>query len=63
MSTQPVFVALVNPKSVGNVGSQLLDRFREILGDERVYDLKEGGGPRQALQDHQNVDNLRIIGE
>ena len=47
----PVFVALVNPKSGGNVGSQLLDRFREILGDERVYDLKEGGGPRQALED------------
>jgi len=57
----PVFVALVNPKSGGNVGCQLLDRFREILGDERVYDLKEGGGPRQALEDHQAVDNLRII--
>ena len=59
----PVFVALVNPKSGGNVGAQLLERFREILGEERVYDLIASGGPRKALEEHQAVENLRIIGE
>ena len=57
----PVFVAVVNPKSGGNVGSNLIDRFKEILGEERVYDLMDHG-PKKALEDHREVENLRIIG-
>jgi hypothetical protein len=58
----PVFIALVNPKSGGNVGVQLLERFKEIFNDDRIYNLSETG-PKKALQDHRGTDNLRIIGE
>lgn len=58
----PVFVAMVNPKSGGNVGTHLLARFKEILNDDRVYNLAEEG-PRKGLEDHKDTDNLRIIGE
>ncbi len=61
MSRQ-VFLALVNPKSGGQMGSNLLARFREILEDERVHDLTEGG-PEKALRVHRGRENLRIIGE
>lgn len=61
-----VFIALVNPKSGGNIGNQLLQRFREIQKDDpvvEVYNLSEEGGPRKALEDHRGAKNLRIIGE
>ncbi len=58
-----MFIALVNPKSGGQVGASLVARFREILDDDRVYDLAEDGGPQRALREHRNTDNLRIIGE
>ncbi len=61
MSRQ-VFLALVNPKSGGQMGSNLLERFREILDEERVHDLSDGG-PEKALRAHAGRDNLRIIGE
>ena len=58
----PVFLALVNPKSGGNVGNQLLERFRQILPPERVYNLSEGG-PDRALFEHSDCgDKLRLIG-
>ena len=60
MSRQ-VFLALVNPKSGGQMGSNLLSRFRDILDDERVHDLTDGG-PEKALRAHRGVENLRIIG-
>lgn len=59
-----VFIALVNPKSGGNIGNQLLQRFREIQKDDpvvEVYNLSEEGGPRKALEDHRDTKNLRII--
>lgn len=59
----PVFIALVNPKSGGNFGSQLLQRFKEILDEERVYNLSDDGGPGRALQEHRGTENLRIIGK
>ena len=59
----PVFVALVNPKSGGNVGASLLSRFKEILNEERVYNLSEDGGPKRALIENCQTENLRIIGE
>ena len=62
-SCHPVFLALVNPKSGGNVGSQLLERFRHILPPERVFNLSEDGGPGPALLSNTNCDNLRLIGK
>lgn len=57
-----MFVALVNPKSGGNVGLQLLERFKGILDDDRVYNLAEVS-PAKALQDHGECENLRLIGK
>ena len=57
-----VFLALVNPKSGGNVGTQLLERFKEILDENKIYNLSEGG-PRKALEDHGHKENLRLIGK
>jgi len=57
-----VFLALVNPKSGGQVGSSLLARFREILDEDRVHDLSRGG-PEGPLLRHKGRDNLRIIGK
>lgn len=59
----PVFLALVNPKSGGNMGTQLLNRFSEILNEDRIYNLSEEGGPKRALQEHKGTENLRIIGK
>lgn len=58
----PVFIALVNPKSGGNVGNSLVSRFKEILDESRVYNLSDDGGPQRALQEHRGTENLRIIG-
>ena len=56
------FVALVNKRAGGNVGSSLLAKFKEELDEGRVYDLSDGG-PLRALQEHSQTDNLRIIGK
>ena len=55
------FVALVNKRAGGNVGSSLLAKFKDELDEGRVYDLSDGG-PLRALQEHSQTDNLRIIG-
>lgn len=61
--TSTVFIALINPKSGGNVGPKLLQSFKEILPENRVYDLSdpEYPGPSKALEDHKDVEHLRII--
>ena len=38
-------------------------RFHEILDEDRVYNLSEDGGPKRALLQYQNTENLRIIGK
>jgi len=60
MNGPMVFLALVNPKSGGNVGTQLLERFKEILDENKIYNLSNGG-PRKALEDHGHKENLRLI--
>lgn len=55
-----VFIALVNPKSGGNVGQQLMQKFKEILDEDRVYNITDGG-PRKALEEHKHRSNLRIV--
>merc|ERR1712110_109847 len=34
---------------------------KEILDEERVYNLSEDGGPKRALVEHCQTENLRII--
>ena len=65
MDDPVVLVALVNPKSGGNVGWQLLEQFKEILPPSQVYNLvdEHHPGPAKALNDHKDVYNLRIIGK
>ena len=60
-----VIVALVNPKSGGKIGSQLLSQFKEILPNNQVYDLKDeqNPGPTKALEDWKDVDNVRLVGK
>ena len=41
MMTKTTFIALVNPRSGGNMGAKLLNRFKEILGESRVYNLND----------------------
>ncbi|CAB4054795.1 dgkA [Lepeophtheirus salmonis] len=59
--SSPMFIALINTKSGGNVGSYLLSRFKEILDEERVYNINADGGPGRALKEHLHTENLRII--
>ena len=65
MDDPVVLVALVNPKSGGNIGNQLLEQFKEILPPSQVYNLVDEchPGPAKALNDHKNVNNLRLIGK
>ena len=46
------------------MGTQLLKMFKDLLGEEKVYNLcdEQNFGPKKALEDYKNVDNLRIIG-
>ena len=68
------FLVLVNPKSGGQDGPQLLERFRELFKEERVAgevvsltDPGEGGmgvvGPMPSLLKYSNNQNLRLLGE
>ncbi len=56
------------------MGSNLLSRFREILDDDRVHDLTDGGPEKALLAQMERAaaggvggqardNNLRIIGE
>ena len=65
MDDSVVLVALVNPKSGGNMGSKLLEKFKEILPESQVYSLadEKHPGPGKALEDHKDVKNLRLIGK
>ena len=46
------------------MGIKLLKMFRNLLGEEKVYNLcdDQNFGPKKALEDYKDVDNLRIIG-
>lgn len=65
MTSNTTFIALVNPRSGGNMGAQLLNRFKEILGESRVYNLndEQNPGPKKALEKHIYEEDLRIIGK
>ena len=67
------FLVLVNPKSGGQDGPHLLERFRELFKEEslrgEVISLTDpnqnGGGvvgPRPSLLKYSNTINLRVLG-
>ena len=64
MASNSVIIVLINPKSGGKMGLKLLKMFRNLLGEEKVYNLcdDQNFGPKKALEDYKDVDNLRIIG-
>lgn len=65
MASNSVIIVLINPKSGGKMGIKLLKMFRNLLGEEKVYNLcdDQNFGPKKALEDYKDVDNLRIIGK
>ncbi|XP_031333831.1 eye-specific diacylglycerol kinase [Photinus pyralis] len=55
----PVIV-FINPKSGGNQGAKLLQKFQWLLNPRQVFDLTQGG-PRMGLEMFKKVPNLRVL--
>ncbi|XKL64444.1 hypothetical protein PGB90_004530 [Kerria lacca] len=55
----PVIV-FINPKSGGNQGVKLLQKFQWLLNPRQVFDLNFGG-PNLGLELYRKVPNLRIL--
>ncbi|OXU26343.1 hypothetical protein TSAR_003470 [Trichomalopsis sarcophagae] len=58
-SVTPVLV-FINPKSGGNQGAKLLQKFQWLLNPRQVFDLTQGG-PKMGLELFKKVPNLRIL--
>ncbi|CAG5074992.1 Similar to rdgA: Eye-specific diacylglycerol kinase (Drosophila melanogaster) [Cotesia congregata] len=58
-TVKPVIV-FINPKSGGNQGAKLLQKFQWLLNPRQVFDLTQGG-PRMGLELFQKVPNLRVL--
>ncbi|XP_051159647.1 eye-specific diacylglycerol kinase isoform X1 [Leptopilina boulardi] len=58
-TVKPVIV-FINPKSGGNQGSKLLQKFQWLLNPRQVFDLTQGG-PRMGLELFQKTPNLRVL--
>lgn len=55
----PVIV-FINPKSGGNQGAKLLQKFQWLLNPRQVFDLTQGG-PKSGLELFKKVPNLRVL--
>ncbi|XP_024082397.1 eye-specific diacylglycerol kinase isoform X2 [Cimex lectularius] len=55
----PVIV-FINPKSGGNQGHKLLQKFHWLLNPRQVFDLTQGG-PKMGLQLYRKVPYLRVL--
>lgn len=58
--SKPVLV-FVNPRSGGNQGAKMMQKFNWLLNPRQVFDLIQSGGPRAALELYRDVPNLRIL--
>ncbi|KAH9493391.1 hypothetical protein DERF_014144 [Dermatophagoides farinae] len=56
---RPLLV-FINPKSGGNQGVKLMQKFQWHLNPRQVFDLSQGG-PRLGLDLYKKVHNLRIL--
>ncbi|XP_043232543.1 eye-specific diacylglycerol kinase-like isoform X8 [Amphibalanus amphitrite] len=58
-NVKPIIVFL-NPKSGGNQGAKLMQKFQWLLNPRQVFDLTQGG-PREGLEMYRKVPNLRVL--
>ncbi|XP_063233449.1 eye-specific diacylglycerol kinase isoform X2 [Bacillus rossius redtenbacheri] len=56
---KPVLV-FINPRSGGNQGAKLLQKFQWLLNPRQVFDLTQGG-PRMGLELFRKAPNLRVL--
>jgi diacylglycerol kinase (ATP) len=59
LSSKPLLV-FINPKSGGNQGAKLMQKFQWLLNPRQVFDLSQGG-PKLGLELYKKVNNLRIL--
>ncbi|KAI5732750.1 hypothetical protein M8J76_003712 [Diaphorina citri] len=53
-------IVFINPKSGGNQGAKLLQKFQWLLNPRQVFDLTQGG-PKMGIELFRKVPNLRIL--
>lgn len=53
-------IVFINPRSGGNQGTKLLQKFQWLLNPRQVFDLTQGG-PKLGLELFKKVPNLRIL--